>query len=75
MDPNANVRERIALWNQSTRSSADMARLNELLDAYLDWRAMGGYPAGAELNLALVDAQWNANLRSSRERRDAQNRP
>lgn len=71
MDPNANVRERVALWNQSTRSSADMARLNELLDAYLDWRDKGGYPASADLNMALVDAHWNANLRASRVRRDS----
>jgi hypothetical protein len=45
LDPDANVRERIALL----RSGADPDRLRELASAYGEWIARGGFPASLEL--------------------------
>jgi hypothetical protein len=49
MDPDANIRERIAIWRLPVWDRATKDRLDELIDAYLDWRAMGGYPASTAL--------------------------
>lgn len=58
MDPDANVRERIALYRQTSEwSSADAHRMAELETAYAEWRAMGGYAADAGLLAELNNAR------------------
>lgn len=57
VDPNANVRERIALYLNRSRSTADTARLRELTGAYGDWRAAGGFSADAALQEELQRAR------------------
>jgi hypothetical protein len=58
MDPNANVRERIALYRYRNRgldwTPADQDRLEELEASYAGWRAFGGYPANRDLRLELA---------------------
>lgn len=54
MDPNANVRERIALRAQLHMSAADLDRYVELQRAYREWRQRGGFSADADL-LAELD--------------------
>ena len=54
MDPNANIREQIAAHKQGTYSHADQDRLRELVDAYAQWRANGGFAADAELRAELA---------------------
>lgn len=58
MDPNANLRERIALYLNRSRTAADTARLRELTGAYYDWRRRGGFSADAELQEELQRARY-----------------
>ena len=54
MDPNANIREQIAAHKQGIYSHAEQDRLHELIDAYAEWRANGGFAADAELRAELA---------------------
>jgi hypothetical protein len=49
MDPNANVREQIALLEVSGWTAEQVSRYLELRSEYHAWRARGGFPADAEL--------------------------
>jgi hypothetical protein len=49
MDPDANIRETIALLKQGAWSEQDVERLDELRQAYSEWRRNGGFPASLEL--------------------------
>lgn len=45
MDINANVRERIALYRKGAWTELERVRMNELIRAGREWRAMGGFTA------------------------------
>jgi len=64
MDPNANVQERITLLKQDTWTREDVDRLEELHDAYNEWRSMGGFPA----DIALLE-ELQVTLREAANRR------
>lgn len=49
MHPNANVRERIALYRRSPMTLENMERIEELDRAYADWRHSGGFLADLKL--------------------------
>ena len=63
MNPDANIRETTALYRQETLSSADVARLAELREAYGAWRASGGFAASSEL-LRDMAAAYDARVSS-----------
>ncbi len=54
MDPNANIREQIAILRQGIYSYGEQDRLHELINAYADWRAAGGFAASASLRAELA---------------------
>lgn len=57
MDPDANTRERIALYrkvSETTAKEVDWYRLDELETAYSRWRSSGGFPADAALLAELM---------------------
>lgn len=58
MDPDANVRERIALYDGAmTYDALDVERMSELEQAYRDWRAAGGFAADVTLLAELLTAR------------------
>ncbi len=70
MDPNANLRETIALLQQRAAGGLDAvtlarhnARLRELRDELATWEANGGFPATVRVELAPHLAAWMAGDR------------
>jgi hypothetical protein len=49
MDPNENVRERIALYRKLGNTPRELARIDELERTYTCWRSCGGFPASDDL--------------------------
>ena len=69
MDPNANMREQIAAHKQGIYSQAEQNRLHELVDAYAQWRASGGFAADAELRAELASISTPGSPSSGAELR------